>query len=257
MANSYYKMLNTSINARYKDDLFSNLQQDLKSSIKTDEDDLYSMINKIDSTNIKELDINLLLKYYMLNQIMEYKSPKRAVQDLLDTENSSIKKDKDGNYYSQNNCSYEKNENILEVHADGSYVVNDKRSNNLIKILKTYNKENQIVSIKVTDNLGNQYTNKNIVAEIIGLKKEYKKKYKYSGYSGNSKDVFTSIRNMFSSPVETGYYMDFHCCLYKWHTSSSNFVRVFSSEVSSPLLVDIEFRDNGTVIRQEYTGIVA
>ena len=258
MTNSYYKLLSTKINNKCKEDVFSGLQHDLKSSIKKEEsDDLYSVINNLKTTNVRELDINLLLKYYMLNQIMGDKNINNEVPKLFDTANKLIKRDRTGKYFTQKDGTYEIDESILKVNNDGSYIVSDKRSNKSITILRTYNKDNQITSIKVTDSSGNSYTNKNIVAEIIGLKKEYKKRYKYSGYSGKSMDVVTSLRNMFSSPIETGCYMDFHCLLYRWHSSLSSYVRVFDNTLNSPLLVDIEFRDNGTVIRQEYTGIVA
>ena len=106
------------------------------------------------------------------------------------------------------------------------------------------------------DGAGNIVFNKNLAAELIGLRREYKKKYKYSGYSGNSNDIVAGLRNMFSSPIETGYFMDFHCNFYKWQASTSSFVRVAEREGDSPLLMDIEFRDNGTILRQEYTGVV-
>ena len=254
MANSYFKMLNNKVNAAYKEEFISGLHSDLKRSVKQ-EDDLYSMLANINSSDANGLDINLLLKYYMLNQLMN--NNKSEQPNLSDTPNSQIKKDCDGKYYRLKSDSYVKEDGIQRVNDDGSYIVADIRHNHSFKIIKTYNPDNQITSIKVIDASGSSITNKNIAAELIGLKKEYKKKYKYSGYSGNSKDMVATIRNMFSSPVVTGYYIDSRCLFYKWHSSTGSFVRMFSREAESPLLVDIEFRDNGTVLRQEYTGIVA
>ena len=100
-------------------------------------------------------------------------------------------------------------------------------------------------------------TNKTLAAELIGLRREYKKKYKYSGYSGYSNDMVAKLRNFLSTPIETGYYMDFHCVFYKWQASTNSFVRVLERDSDSPLLVDLEYCDNGTILRQEYTGIVS
>ena len=256
MANSYFKMFNNKVNAAYKEEFILGLHSDLIKSVKQEEYDLYSMLANLGSYDAKGLDISLLLKYYMLNQLM-CSNIKTEQLHLSDTPNPQIKKDCDGKYYRLKSDSYVIEKEIQYVNDDGSYIVVNKRHNNSFKVIKTYNTDNQITSLKVTDASGNFLTNKNIVAELIGLRKEYKKKYKYSGYSGNSKDMVATIRNMFSTPVETGYYIDSHCFFYRWQASTGSFVRKISREAESPLLVDIEFRDNGTVLRQEYTGIVA
>ena len=256
MSNSYYKALNHKLNAGYKDELMFGLQQDLKKSVNADKDDLYSEIINLGTTKARDLDINLLLKYYMLNQIMAENSDKEKVY-FQSTKNPNIKVDKQGKYHRVVNFDVKEEPGIQEVNEDGSYVVCEKRHTNALKILKTYNVNDQITSIQVVDSAGNVNSNKNIVAELIGLRREFKRRYKRSGYSGNSNDMFATLRNMFSSPIETGYFIDFHCLFYKWQSSTSSFVRIFSREADSPYLVDIEFRDNGTVIRQEYTGVVA
>ena len=177
--------------------------------------------------------------------------------NLSDTPNSHIKKDINGKYYRLKSNCYVQDDCIQNVDDDGSYTVVEKKRNSSYRIVKTYNSDNQVTSIKIMDNGEYPVANINIAAELIGLKKEFKKKYKYSGYSGNSMDMVATIRNMLSTPVETGYYIDSRCLFYKWHALSCTFVRIFSREAESPLLVDIEFRDNGTVLRQEYTGVVA
>ena len=70
MANCYYKMLSNKINAGYKDEFISGLQNELRKSISTENEDLYSMITNLSSGSGRQLDMNLLLKYYMLNQII-------------------------------------------------------------------------------------------------------------------------------------------------------------------------------------------
>ena len=256
MANSHFKLLSNKISAWYKDDFISELQLDLKKSVDRD-DDLYSMIVNMSNSNGKKFDINLLLKYYMINQLIGDNYNQNTRLKLIDTPNPEIKKDKNGNYYIQTSDVLIKKDNIQQVNEDGSYIVTEKRHNNSYSILKTYNIENQLISMKIVDSFGNINPNKLIVAELIGLRKEYKKKYKHSGYSGKSNDVVANLLNMFSTPIETGYYIDSHCLFYRWRSSARSFVRMFNREMVSPLLVDIEFRDNGTVLRKEYTGIVA
>lgn len=192
----------------------------------------------------------------MLNQIIEEVNDSNSKQSYYDTKNSNIKKDESGKYYRVKGSSVILDESIVSVNDDGSYIVQEKQCVHSIKILKTYDADNKALSIQVLDGAGNIVFNKNLAAELIGLRREYKKKYKYSGYSGNSNDIVAGLRNMFSSPIETGYFMDFHCNFYKWQASTSSFVRVAEREGDSPLLMDIEFRDNGTILRQEYTGVV-
>lgn len=257
MANSYHKILNTKIKTSYKEKFIAGLHQELKRTVRSENDDIYSMINGLEKNGkASKLDINLLLKYYMLNQIIDNVGSNEDKSEYLDTKNPSIKKDKDGKFYRVQDKSVIYDEDIVCVNDDGSYVIKEKKSEYSLKILKTCNIDNKVTSIQIVDNAGNKVSNKNLAAELIGLRREYKKKYKYSGYSGNSNDMIASLKNMFSTPIETGYYMDFHCGFYKWNALSSSFIRMFDRESDSPLLVDIEFRDNGTIIRQEYTGIV-
>lgn len=257
MANSYYKLLNNKIKTSYKEKFIAGLHEELKRSVRSEGDDLFSMVNAIKKNNkSSKLDINLLLKYYMLNQLMEDSNEDDIRQKYIDTKNPNIKIDENGKYYRVQNCSFISDESIVSVNADGSYIVQEKQSVSSITIQKTYDVNNKAVSVQVIDIAGNKIINKNLAAELIGLKREFKKKYKYSGYSGNSRDMIAGIRNMLSSPVETGYFMDFHCTFYKWSSVNSCFVRAVERDSDSPLLVDIEFRDNGTIIRQEYTGIV-
>ena len=258
MSKSYYRSLNNSIKTSYKEKFIAGLHEELKHSVRSEGDDLFSMINNLEHNNkSSKLDINLLLKYYMLNQLMENSAEEVVKQEYIDTNNPSIKKDENGKFYRVNGNSLVLDENIISVKEDGSYIFQEKQNVNSIKIQKIFDVNDKTVSVQVIDITGNKVMNKNLAAELIGLKREFKKKYKYSGYSGNSRDMIAGIRNMLSTPVETGYFMDFHCTFYKWSQINSCFVRAVERDSDSPLLVDIEFRDNGTIIRQQYTGIVA
>ena len=257
MANCYYKFLNNKINSEYREQLMSELQDDIKKSVNADSADVYSMIKSLNSIKPQELDMSLLLKCYMLNQILNSSNIKHVINEFTDTKNPNIKTDKNGKYYRIITGKIERDDSIIAVNDAGSYTKQEKRHGNSFSINKTYDINDQLISINVTNHAGKFQSNPVIVAEILGLKQEYKKKFKYSGYSGNSRDMVATICNLFFSPVETGYYVDFHCICYKWQYSTSSFIRVFGRECDSPLLVDIEFLENGTVLRQEYTGIAA
>lgn len=258
MANIYHKMLNNKLKTSYKEKFIAGLHQELKRSVRAESDDIFSMVNDLtDKNKSSKLDINLLLKYYMLNQIIGDAEEEKFEQTLIDTKNPNIKKDNNGKFYRVQDNTAIIDENIVAVKDDGSYIVQENQNVTSVRILKTYDIDNKSVSVEVIDNAGNKVVNKHLAAELIGLRREYRKKYKYSGYSGNSRDMITGIRNWLSTPVETGYYMDFRCAFYKWSSVSSSFVRALERDTDSPLLMDIEFRDNGTIIRQEYTGIVS
>ena len=85
------------------------------------------------------------------------------------------------------------------------------------------------------------------------MKKEYVYQHKYNGYCGESSDLVASLLNKLSAPVESGYYMDKTCQLYKWSELKKCFIRK-ADEFNSPLLTDYDFSKNNIVIRKEYSG---
>ena len=254
MANSYFKQLRSKLNVDYKEKFINDLQHDLRRSINSDGCDMYSMATAMNKKS-SSLDINVLLKYYVLNQFLEDSKNKDVEENFLDTKHPEIKRDRAGKYYRLKDGYLEEDDSIKSVSDDGTYVIQDKRYNDIYKVLKTCDVEDKIIAIKVVDNSGRPVSNKTVAAEYIGLRKEYKQRYKYSGYSGKSQDVLASLMNFLSTPIETGYYMDFYCMLYKWQQATASFIRLLR-DADSPFLVDIEFRDNGTVIKKEYTGVV-
>ena len=260
MSNSYYKVLNSKITSNQESKFINDLHSELRNSIKKDDNDLYTMLADFGKGyKSKNLDINLLLKYYLLNQIIE--STKETVYNkdngYIDTPNPNIKTNKDGKFFKISDNSVKEDKSIISVDSNGSYTIEEKNCYKLINIIKVIDINDIVISIQVKDNRGNIIRNRELASELVGLRREYKKKYKYSGYSGNSRDMVTHVKNLLSMPIETGYFMDFHCSYYKWLPSTSAFVRMFDRDSESPLLVDIEFQDNGTVLRQEYTGICA
>lgn len=251
MSNKYSEMLNKKIEAQYREDIISSLQKNLSVSSETIDDTIYELV-KNNRSNSK-LNIDTLLKYYLLNQILQEKQEEK--EELLDTTNPNIKKDAENNYYRFTKGAWNIDECILEVYDDGSYLLEEKRTNFSYKIHKVCSIEDKVQTIQLINPMGQIETNKVYAIEILGLRKEYVQRYKYSGYSGNSTDIIASILNKLSSPVETGFYMDKSCNLYKWNATKKCFVRNTYADNQSPLLADYEFEKNCIVIKKEYTGI--
>lgn len=238
--------------SNYEDKIVNDIRTDLRQSINNS--NLHDFVtNRCDrNSNLSKLDINFLLKCYILSQVIN-DDQNDFDKKLFNTPNPNIKKDSENNYYKITESGFQKC-NIIKVYDNGYYLAETKRNSDSLRIHKIFNQENQITEISIADSTGRNIDDKNISAELLGLKKEFKKKYKLSGYSGNSKDLMSNLLNKINAPIETGYYIDIYCMSYKWNNSTSSFKRVPHKEYKSPLLIDIEFKDNGIAITQEYTG---
>ena len=69
----------------------SELHDDIKKSVNADSADVYSMIKSLNSIKPQELDMSLLLKCYMLNQILNSSNIKHVINEFTDTKNPNIK----------------------------------------------------------------------------------------------------------------------------------------------------------------------
>ena len=261
MANTYFKMINASTKEKFTESIISGIQQDLVFNAKMMNLDLNDVVK--DNTILKnhaELDVNTVLKYYLLKQILK-EEPKKAEKVVAknvysDTANPTIKKNLiDNKYYKFVNNEYLLAEQIQTVEADGSFVLHKKKNNSLYTIKETYNIENELIALQLLIPNGTEETNNHIVAEALELKQEFVQKFKYSGYSGNSTDVVATILNKIVSPTETGYYMDKYCNFYKWSVRTSSFIKNNKLKTKPALLADYEFTRNRIVVRKEYTGV--
>lgn len=256
MANTYFKMLNNSIKEEFTNNIIKDIQCDLHQTSKTLKNDIFDSVKDFSTNNndVKNIDINNLLKYYVLNQIMQdNQKTLKAEPTVVDTANPNIKKDRDNNFYKSVNGKLELVNNIKCINNDGTYTTVETKPTSSFKISKTYNKDNQLISIQVTSP-NNSFAGKLEASEILGMKKVYTQKFKYSGYSGESSDLITSLLNKIYTPKETSSYMDKSCNFYKWSEAKKCFERNFIAESKSPLLTDYEF-SNKIVIEKEYTGI--
>ncbi len=261
MANTFFKMLNESVQNKYTESIIAGVQKDLKENSGTIGLNLYDVIQEIEKdSSQKGFDINVLLKCYVLNQIIKETNvaveKKQEEKNLFtDTANPTIKVNvQDKKFYKLKDNHLVISEEIESVNEDGSYVVIEKKNTFSYVIKKTYSKEDVVLSIQLVCPGGRIESNKFYAAEILGMKKEFAQKFKYSGISGESNDIIAILLNKLNSPVETGYYMDKSYNLYKWSDMRKCFIRNLKEEAKSPLLTDYEFV-NKIVIRKDYTGI--
>lgn len=260
MTNAYFKIVNNSIQKQFTDSIITEIQKEL--TAESENLNLYDMIKEInrDSDSCKDFDINTLLKYYVLNQIIkenqqETKKQKGQKNLFKDTANPNIKiNTHDNKYYKQEEDRFIKAEEITEINDDGSYILIESKKTSSYQVKKVYSIEDKILSIQLVGPDNEAEKNKWHAAEILGMKREFAQKFKYAGYSGNSSDVIATILNKFTSPTETGLFMDKYGNLFKWSELSKCFIRNLNAESKSPLLTDYEFV-NSIVIRKDYTGI--
>lgn len=259
MANVYYKILNRSISTNYAENVISDLQKELLNSTEVYREDLFDLTNKM-KTKRNGLDIDSILKYYVVNQILKNAAQEAKEEQnknkFVNTRNNNIKRNLNENkYYKLSGEKWVPADNISEVLEDGSYVVNDKKKNSGYVYKKTYSADDKLLSVQLIGRNGRIVNNKAEVIELMEMKKEFAQRFKYSGYSGNSNDFVAAILNKFSAPYETGYYMDSHYNLLKWCDRDRCFYANIEDCNNSPLLTDYEFENSRKVIRREYTGI--
>lgn len=260
MANVYYKILNRNIRTNYTENIISGIQRELYASARVLNEDLFDVSQSLNAKR-SGLDVDSLLKYYLINQLLKTlpentKDENKIVKNYLKTANKKFRKDpyKEDVYYTWTEDKWIVAENVIKVNDDGSYIVNEQRENSHYVYSRHYSIDDVLLSIQIINPEGKIVHNKLHAAELLNLRQEFVLKHKYSGYSGNSSDVIAEILNKFSSPIETGLYMDRYYNLFKWNNKEKCFYKLDSNE-QSPLLTDYDFRESKKVIKKEYTGI--
>lgn len=257
MANVYYKILNKDIKRKYTDNIIDGIQRELSSSARTFNEDIFDTVKNV-GTKRAGMDVDNLLKYYVINQILK-NAPEQAAKPrkiFLPTANKNYRKiSNEDVYYRLKDEEWVIAENVSKVNSDGSYIIDEKKRNSQYVQRKLYSVSDSLMSVQLIDPKGEVVNTKEQVIELMNLRKEYVMRHKYSGYSGNSSDIVAALLNQFSSPKETGYYMDSHYNLYRWDDRRKSMVIDAYGSEASPLLADYKFEDNKTVIKKEYTGV--
>ena len=259
MVNIYYKLLNNNLSSKYTKEVIDSLQEDLYTQIK--ELKLQAYFTEEQLSN-QQLDINSLLKYYLIGRIVSNKSRSQKhsektkdEKEFLPTNNPDISQNRNnGKFYILRNSKLVEILGIREIRQDGSYMVITSETSNSCKIIREYDVNHNLIEMQLIYSNNKIERDKNQVAAILGLRKIITKKYKYKGYSGNSNDFLSGILNNLSSPIDTGCYMDHHYNYYEWSDVRHSFIRSYKNEPTSPLLVDYDFLPNGDVVKKEYIG---
>ena len=262
MANTYYKILNKNITNNFSDTLIGEVQRDLYQSVRKLNMNLYDEISK--TKNPDDIDINTLLKFYAINQILkENQETKKEsfgnnkYKNFEQTANPRIKRNtEDNKYYRFQYDEYILDSEIIGVYDDGTYFKEKRISFSSYTKRTIYNTKDIMIGIQLIDPNNVLLSNKHLIVEILGMRKEFVQKFKYSGFSGNSQDIIAAIGNKICLPIESGYYIDKKMHFYRWSDSQKMFVRNTKLELLSPLLTDYIFENNGKVIRKEYRGVV-
>lgn len=258
MANVYYKILNKNVTAHYSDSIISGLQKELSASVLTNHDNVYDATYGVRTR--RSNDVDNLLKYYVINQILknlpEANIEKPCNRRFEVTANRNFHKEIiENKYYRLTDNKWQVAENVINVNKDGSYVIEESMLNSGYVCRKTFSTEDELLKTQLVNPDGNIVNSKIQAAEIMNFKKEYVQRYKYSGYSGNSKDFIAALMNRIIAPQESGFYMDKYYNLYRWVDRERCFVKDNITQYTSPLLIDYEFDNFSNVVRKEYTGI--
>lgn len=257
MQNNSKEQLSKKIVEALTEYMLNNIQDDVKQEISN----IYDTINALNpvQSDDKSQQINYVLqKLLEQNKFSANTTVEEVKHPYQTTANPRFLKDENNIHYELIDNKYVQTD-VIEVKSDGSYIEKQNVKYSGFYTLTTYDINNQIINLQLRNKQTNYICSKHETAEILGFKKEYAKKYKYSGYSGQSHDMITALKNIMSTPIETGYYIDKYFRYYKWNFKYNRFEREPENayETASPLLVDIEFTTNNTVIKKEYKGYLS
>lgn len=277
MQENFKEKLNRKIANDYANNIISKLHDDLRIETNTLDSNLYDMIQSIETSGrndkrrkreaAPESDLQLALRLFLHKFLEENKKDieetrrKHIVNQIVElklqkTSNDKYLQDDNGNYYMLVNNNYLKQENILEIRDDGSYLTNEKIENSEYYLQKLLTKNDEELELRVFHPENGFLQSSTQIVKILGMKKEVVNKCKRTGYSGNSFDYIANLINFFNVPEASGYYMCKSCQFWKWSFKDSSFKRDFRNGLTkgSPELADYEYKDNNTVIRTDYSG---
>ena len=173
------------------------------------------------------------------------------------TSNERFLIDDEGVYYQLENQIYEKVPEVIVVNNDGSYVLKTPiRNKSAYFQITNYNIKDVPTSLSVVDIHDKPIKSLGLIVKLLSLRKEYVKKFKCSGTSGNSCDLIANFLNFFVKPLESGCYMDEKYNFYTWD-GLSHCLKIdlrAGLKPGSALLSQYEFIDEKTVVRTDFDG---
>ena len=277
MQDNFKENLNRKIAKDYANDIIDGLHKDLRSQINTYGSDIYDIVQDIESNSVSMRSINrgflqdsniqLALRLFLYKFLEENKKDVEDARrnflvnqivelNLQKTANDKYLCDNNANYYMLVNNKYLRQENIVQINDDGSYLTNERIANSEYYLQKLLTKDDEELELKVFHSETGIVQSLPKVVKILGLKKEVVNKCKKIGYSGNSFDCIANLVNLFNVPTASGYYMCKNCYFWKWSYKEYTLKRDNRAGLSigSPNLSDYEYKDNNIVVRTDYTG---
>ena len=241
------KALDNSIIENIISTVISDIQNDIS------KDNIYDTINN--GTQNDDDNLDLVLKYYLMKKLLKQKKENvnlnnSVEEDYQKTANPNIVKSNDGKYYKLTKKGLVVCKNIIDIDKEGNYTVEKLLLHSSFYSHIKYNPKNEVTSIQLLRANGQIINSKFECIKILGLKKEYVARYKYS--NNTLDNVIAKIGNAICAPIESGYYVDERCQFYTWNKAHKRFDRNTKIVSISPFDNDYEFKDNGTVLRIEY-----
>lgn len=279
MNKNFKENLTKKIIGDISNDAVISLQEQLCFEAKFDINDIYEVAKLIEQNKIfnskKDLSTNYQNKYeyslalsvFMQKLLKENKMQIDSLREqyiknqsdelgICKTDNPKFFLGKDNCYYSFNYDKYIKEDSIVSVEKDGSYITQEKIKNNKFNLIKIYLINDSVSYLYITDKQGNRINSLCDAIKLLGFKKEEVKKFKKIGYCGNSIDFWADLLNLFFPTKETGYYSDSKYNFYRWDCRNSRFIRQARNGLTpgAPNISDYENKDSKTIVRTDYTG---
>ena len=249
-----------SLGSNGQDDMYTTIQNlGYKQNGGVNFNKLNRQLKRVNGKSAKaELLERLIEEYTYEQQIYEQEYLKQKISELnlSHTPNPNFLTNNEGKFYRVYNSCLVEEPQVTNVNDDGTYVVKSSIGNNDDILVTTYSAEDKPVTMKIMNKEERVYGTEIFVAKKLKLKKEYVKKYKLHGYSGNSSGISARIRNLVTKPAPSGCYLHDSYNFYKWSFKNKQFEIVSrqGSQVGSPMLADYDIKID-SVVRTDYDGV--
>ena len=282
MKNNFKENLNKKIISDISNGTIFGLQNQLSCEARNGMEDIYEAFKALDQGksssflsknfyhNIRldnNFDYGLALNIFMQKFLMENKNEienmrynyiekQRSELGIRETNNPNYYIDRNNNYYSFDYDKFIKENSIINVEEDGSYITKDAICNSEYYVIKKYTSKDLIKTLYVVDKHERKITKITDAIKLLRLKKEVVKRFKRVGYCGKSFDTCADLLNAFCKPSETGFYSDNKFNFYRWDYKNCQFIRQTreGNTPGAPNISDYEQKDSKTIVRTDYTG---
>lgn len=278
MSNTFKQDLNYTITSQIVNDIVDEVQKSCSFNKPLDDSNLYDFLQQLESfsninnqaTNrhfLKNDGYSIALKIFLQKFIADNQKNIENLQvqilqkqkedlGLKTTGNQNYMVDSEGYYYKLDNYIYKRVPELINVMNNGCYTLKEPVKNKNAYLLTTYNIDNSPIVLRLVDSSNRPITALKTLVDLLGLKKEYVKRFKRQGFSGKSFDLCANMFNSIVKPVETGCYMDKKYNFYIWDAFNYCFKidNRNGFKPGSAILSEYEFKDAKSVLRTDYDG---